>query len=144
MPIPIRDLDIDETGIACTLSFNRSPFHCVMPWTSIFALVGEDGRGMVWPDDVPPEVAQQTTPKTGRDGKRTPAARPVRAEAPRGKRPRAEEKMEKEDVRTKLAIVPEGQEAGAAPAETRAPEREESPPPRKPKRELPPYLRVVK
>lgn len=59
MPVPITDLHVDDDGVACTLSFNRTPHYCVIPWTSVFALVGENGRGMVWPDDVPPEVAAE-------------------------------------------------------------------------------------
>src|SRR5262245_5126732 len=59
MPVPIPDLSLDETGVSCTLSFNRSPFFCCVPWKAIYALVGEDGRGMVWPEDIPPEVAAQ-------------------------------------------------------------------------------------
>ncbi len=58
MAVPIRDLDFDDRGMSCTLSFNRTPFFCVVPWFSVFALVGEDGRGMVWPEDVPLELAQ--------------------------------------------------------------------------------------
>jgi len=57
MPVPIPDLRVDEEGMSCTLSFNRSPFFCVVPWSSVYAMVGDDGRGMVWPEDVPPEVA---------------------------------------------------------------------------------------
>src|SRR3954462_6400336 len=57
MPVPIPDLRLDEESMSCTLSFNRAPFYCVVPWTSVFAMVGEDGRGMVWPDDVPQELA---------------------------------------------------------------------------------------
>src|SRR5688572_13297359 len=60
MPVPILDLSLDGDGVSCTLSFNRSPQFCNVPWKAIYALVGEDGRGMVWPDDVPPEVAAQT------------------------------------------------------------------------------------
>jgi stringent starvation protein B len=60
MPVPIPDLSLDGDGVSCTLSFNRSPQFCNVPWKAIYALVGEDGRGMVWPDDVPPEVAAQT------------------------------------------------------------------------------------
>lgn len=59
MAIPIPDLKVDEGGISCTLSFNRSPFWCRIPWTAVYALVGEDGRGGVWPEDVPPEIQQQ-------------------------------------------------------------------------------------
>ena len=70
MPVPIPDLRLDEDGMSCTLSFSRSPFHCVIPWASVFAMVGEDGRGMVWPDDLPPEVARQAAAAA----KRTQAA----------------------------------------------------------------------
>src|SRR5262245_4814978 len=59
MAIPIPDLEVDDAGLSCTLSFNRSPHHCQIPWNAVFALVGDNGRGMVWPDDVPPEVAAE-------------------------------------------------------------------------------------
>jgi len=59
MPVPIRDLRIDDAGVFGTLSFNRAPFTCMVPWHAVFALVGDDGRGMVWPDSMPPEIAQE-------------------------------------------------------------------------------------
>lgn len=59
MPVPIRDLRVDETGVFGTLSFNRAPFTCMVPWHAVFALVGDDGRGMVWPDSMPSEIAQE-------------------------------------------------------------------------------------
>ena len=59
MPVPIPDLRLDDESVSCTLSFNRSPFYCHIPWEAVFALVGENRRGMVWPDDVPREVAVQ-------------------------------------------------------------------------------------
>src|SRR3984885_15676196 len=59
MPVPIPDLRLDEEGMSCTLSFSRQPFYCIVPWSSVFAMVGDDGRGMVWPDDVPPEISSQ-------------------------------------------------------------------------------------
>jgi stringent starvation protein B len=64
MPVPIPDLRLDDESMSCTLSFNRSPFYCVVPWTSVFAMVGEDGRGMVWPDDVPQELAVKVVEPT--------------------------------------------------------------------------------
>ena len=87
MAVRIPDLDIDEDAISCTLSFSRSPHFCYVPWTSIYALVGEDGRGMVWPEDVPAEVASQsnsTPPPRPRnslrpiagEGKGTPSEHP--------------------------------------------------------------------
>jgi hypothetical protein len=59
MAVQIPDLAVDEQGISGTLSFNRSPFFCSVPWEAVFGLVGDDGRGMVWPDDVPPEAAAE-------------------------------------------------------------------------------------
>ncbi len=56
MPVPIRDLEVDENGVSCTLSFSRTPFWCSLPWTAIFAIVSEpDRRGGIWPEDVPPD-----------------------------------------------------------------------------------------
>jgi len=52
----IPDLRVDDFGIRCTLTFRGKGFPCRMPWASIYALVAEDGRGLVWPEHVPPEV----------------------------------------------------------------------------------------
>ena len=64
LPVPIQDLRVDDDGIYGTLSFNRAPFRCVAPWKAVFALAGEDGRGMVWTDDVPPEIAAEIQRQT--------------------------------------------------------------------------------
>jgi stringent starvation protein B len=80
MAVKIPDLDIGEQAISCTLSFSRRPHFCYVPWHAVYALVGEDGRGMVWPEDIPPEVASQNpTP-----AKRTPALRSVPPPGPAG------------------------------------------------------------
>jgi stringent starvation protein B len=84
MPVPIPDLRLDEEGMSCTLSFNRTPFYCVVPWHGVYAMVGDDGRGMVWPDDVPPEVANQAQGREG-EGETVRRALPGRAPA-RGSR----------------------------------------------------------
>jgi hypothetical protein len=81
MPVPIPDLRLDDAGMTCTLSFNRSPFYCVIPWGSIFAMIGDDGRGMIWKDDVPPEVAKPSQARPDRPAT-APAeitGRPLRA-----------------------------------------------------------------
>jgi stringent starvation protein B len=65
MAVPIPDLDVGEEGIKCTLSFNRRPFFCSIPWKSVFGLVREGGPGLVWPDDVPVEVAAQAQKQSG-------------------------------------------------------------------------------
>jgi hypothetical protein len=97
MPVPIPDLDVSDHGLSCTLSFNRSPFHCRIPWPAVFALVGESGRGMVWPDDVPPEVAaqaqKQAKPQLAAVAAPAPAtveAKAEQASAPAAKKKRGE------------------------------------------------------
>jgi len=60
MAVNIPDLDVNDDGIGCTLSFNRVPQWCFVPWHAVYALVGDDGRGMIWPDDVPPELAAES------------------------------------------------------------------------------------
>jgi hypothetical protein len=178
LAVPIPDLRLDDEGMTCTLSFNRSPFYCVVPWSSVFAMVGDDGRGMVWPDDVPPAIAtnaqaRQAEPPAKRPppkrppvveaaveaAEEKPAAPAAKAKKPRAKKPRAAAAaVEPEpDLRPMLVAVP-----SPAPAEKRPPrieaaekkraplEKERRPAPSpgahapKPKRELPPYLRVVK
>lgn len=59
MAIPIPDLAVDDDGIHATLSFNRTPHVCSMPWEAIFALVGDDGRGQVFPESIPPEIRRE-------------------------------------------------------------------------------------
>jgi stringent starvation protein B len=177
MPIPIHDLHLDEEGVSCTLSFNRAPHLCAIPWSAVYALVGEDGRGMVWPDDVPAEVASkmQAGPKpklaaVGPD-KAEPAPAPAAghiAVATTEPRPAAKEKPGKEPAKVKpveeAAARPQvvkrkrskrKAEAIAEPTPLKPavePVLEAAPQPAaqaegqgaKPKRELPPYLRVIK
>lgn len=66
MPVPIPDLRVDEEGVYGTLSFNRSPFTCRVDWDAIFALAGDDGRGMVWPESMPEEISQEIEREAGR------------------------------------------------------------------------------
>jgi hypothetical protein len=147
MPVPIPDLNVDETGVSCTLSFNRSPQFCRVPWNAIYALVGEDGRGMVWPDDVPPEVASE---------KRSPSdARPkqkghLRAIDPNRASTGSGSKRSKKSRSPKVSAEPEEKvpaEASETPSavpnpidEAPSSERDGEPS----KRKLPPYLRIVK
>src|SRR3954469_4163144 len=96
MPKPIPDLSVDDDGISCTLSFSNAPHFCQLPWASVYALIGASGRGMVWPDDVPKEVAGQyvvTTPKE--EPKPRAALRAVEAE------PSPDEQAAKADAKKK-------------------------------------------
>ena len=67
MPVPIPDLQVDAEGIYGTLSFKRSPFTCNVQWDAVFALAGDDGRGMVWPDSMPQEISQEIEREAGRE-----------------------------------------------------------------------------
>ena len=115
MPVPIPDLRVDEEGVYGTLSFNRSPFTCRVDWDAVFALAGDDGRGMVWPDSMPEEISQEIEREAGR-------------EAP----------PDLPEERPSLRVLPTleseaGTEKDTVPAKAR----------RKPS-ERPPYLKVVK
>ncbi len=51
---PITDMCIDDDGVTVTLTFQGQPYHCTLPWQSVYAIVSaHDQRRMVWPDDVP-------------------------------------------------------------------------------------------
>jgi stringent starvation protein B len=180
MPKPIPDLNVDDQGISCTLSFSNSPHYCYLPWGSVYALIGASGRGMVWPDDVPKEVAGQyvvTAPKE--EPKPRPALKAVepepspdeqaaKADAKKKKRAR-KAKAAKETEKAARATRTPKPKVEAAPEKASARERPARPAPAlapavaatpgtparrapggtstagaKKKRELPPYLRVVK
>ncbi|MDB4976398.1 MAG: Stringent starvation protein [Myxococcaceae bacterium] len=73
MPVPIPDLRVDEEGIFGTLSFKGVPFSCFVPWGAVFALVGEDAKGMVWSREMPEEIANALVRESKRDAA-TPSA----------------------------------------------------------------------
>jgi stringent starvation protein B len=57
----IADLVVDDDGISGTLTFAGQPFHCVLPWTAVYAAMVEgEQRGTVWPEDVPEDVLSGT------------------------------------------------------------------------------------
>jgi stringent starvation protein B len=200
MPVPIPDLHLDDESMSCTLSFNRARFYCVVPWASVFAIVGEEGRGMVWPEDVPQELAVRPAdepPPPAKGLRQVPQpSQPDRARA-RGRSKLAEDppkrasaelvgpasrakrtKKKKDDGRPGLAAVPdampaptvladhvsakeaakeaareaaaaqEGEPGAAGAGGGRRGVGKPAPAPAggagRPKRELPPYLRVVK
>jgi len=178
MPKPIPDLNVDDDGISCTLSFSNAPHFCQLPWSSVYALIGASGRGMVWPDDVPKEVAGQyvvTTPKEepkpraalrAVSSEASPDEQAAKADAKKKKRAR-KAKEAKETEKAARATRPKKKPAVAvapvpAPEKSRTPRTAAVPAPAvaaaparrasggsgsagsKKKRELPPYLRVVK
>ena len=132
LPIPIPDLRVDDDGVYGTLSFNRAPFTVVVPWDAVFALWGDDGMGMVWAEDMPPEIAAEVEQAVKRgeepeEPERLPARRDKKAamkrDAPAPHRLRAIEGGASESSARHT-------ESGEAAAEG--------------ERRLPPYLRVIK
>lgn len=79
MPIPIDDLTVDSYGVTGTLSFSRTPFRCMIPWAAVFALVGDEGRGMVYDKDIPAEVAAEVEAETRNAKKRQAIKVPLTA-----------------------------------------------------------------
>lgn len=162
MPIPIPDLRVDDEGVYGTLSFQRSPYTCVVPWEAIFALVGEDGRGMVWPDSMPPEITAEIEREVGRrrsDGKkpkppggtrrksrRDEDTRPVAQQPALAAVPEPADEPDETARVTPLRVVADrgaGASRKKAPAAVSTDRDKEKKRGKKP-RELPPYLRVIK
>lgn len=57
LPIPIPDLQVDDFGVTATLSFARSPHQTVVPWSAVYVVASDDGRGVLYHEDVPPDVS---------------------------------------------------------------------------------------
>ncbi|HEX2677665.1 MAG TPA: hypothetical protein VHM19_13525 [Polyangiales bacterium] len=141
MVIPIPDLRVDEQGVFGTLSFSRNPFACNVPWDAVFALVGDDGRGLVWPESMPPEIAAEVEREAQRARRATedrlrstePAREMVLHAAPQ---PSAA--VRHSDDLSVASLVNTHRAEAPALKQQRPVQRS-----RKPK-SLPPYLRVVK
>jgi stringent starvation protein B len=65
LPIPIPDLEVDEYGVRATLSFQRMPHLTVVPWSAVYVVVCNDGRGILFAEDVPEDVTIISTRSTG-------------------------------------------------------------------------------
>ena len=144
MAVRIPDLDVGEDAVSCTLSFSRSPFFCYIPWNSVFALVAEDGKAGIWPNDIPPEVAAQQAERAQKEQARE-RIRPVAEAAPAGAAGASLKASPAKSSSKKRGGKPQKEAPAqeARPAEAAA-KPVEAPPGRESKRPLPPYLRVVK
>lgn len=163
MRIPIPDLDVGEEGIGATLSFDRAPTWTFVPWSAVFAIISQDQRGMLWEADLPREIENEHKKATSPgEGKKTaqPPSQPAGAKAKKsggGKRPalRAVDgggEGSKPSSAPAPSLVEEAPTAVEPPREPPSPSESRDsdeiiePPQReaKKKREIPPYLRVVK
>lgn len=159
--VPIPDLTVDERGIRCTLSFQRSPFFCDLPWGAIYAMVAEDGQVTLWPNELPPELvpksaAVRPTRPTARGSRgRSAEVGPEAAPEPEPA-PALADDAQTDGARPRIAAVPSVKAPRLAPvtqlkppspqsAPADEPPRDEPPPAeRKGARERPAWLRVVK
>jgi stringent starvation protein B len=57
LPIPIPDLEVDDYGVRATLSFSRTPHLTVVPWSAVYVVACDDGRGVLYHEDVPEDVS---------------------------------------------------------------------------------------
>jgi stringent starvation protein B len=57
LPIPIPDLEVDAYGVRATLSFARVPQLTVIPWSAVYVVACDDGRGVLYQEDVPEDVS---------------------------------------------------------------------------------------
>jgi stringent starvation protein B len=57
LPIRIPDLHVDEYGVTATLSFARSLHQTVVPWSAVYVVASEDGRGVLYHEDIPQDVS---------------------------------------------------------------------------------------
>jgi hypothetical protein len=57
LPIPIPDLEVDEHGVRATLSFSKQPHRTVVPWTAVYVVTCDDGRCVLYQEDVPEDVS---------------------------------------------------------------------------------------
>lgn len=60
LPVPLDDMQVDRNGIAVTLSFERRPHHCVIPWDAVWYLVpAGDREGVLFGRSLPDSIRQQ-------------------------------------------------------------------------------------
>jgi len=57
LPIPIPDLEVDDYGVRATLSFSKTPHLTVVPWSAVYVVACDDGRGVLYDEDVPEDVS---------------------------------------------------------------------------------------
>jgi stringent starvation protein B len=65
LPIPIPDLEIDDYGVRATLSFAKTPHRTVVPWAAVYVVACDDGRGVLYHEDVPEDVSIVAARSTG-------------------------------------------------------------------------------
>lgn len=146
MPVPIPDLRVDRRGFSGTLAFDDVSHLCVVSWEAIYAIIGEDGKGLVWPESMPEELTREVRKEQLAGRGSEPARGASRDREPNMQKPEWRSAATKQPV---FHCVKSETKQDQPPDRTRRPrtrqlEDGKARPPRKASRELPPYLRVVK
>ncbi|WP_224245411.1 ClpXP protease specificity-enhancing factor SspB [Hyalangium gracile] len=81
------DLSVSDWGVRSTLSFSGTRFTVAVPWSALFAIASHVTKELFWmyPDDMPPELLQQTMVTSKVPPQEVPGAVPPPSEP----RPRA-------------------------------------------------------
>jgi stringent starvation protein B len=74
----IDDFAYDDDGVRASLTFNKVPFFCEIPWSAVYQMTSTvNADRMMWPDSLPAELADlvppQVRPSTPRASVATPA-----------------------------------------------------------------------
>jgi stringent starvation protein B len=125
----LADFAFDGDEVIASLSFQGAPYRCVVPWRAVFAVTDPRREGVVWPDDVPPDLRQEAQFEEAQPD----TARPQRAATPREARRQADEQRGTATVGTTphlrgedevapsgrgLRVVTGGRDAGSEPPPT--------------------------
>jgi stringent starvation protein B len=78
----IDDFAFDDDGVRASLTFNKVPFFCEIPWSAVFQMTSTvNADRMMWPDSLPAELADlvppQVRPSSPRPAAPTPAVTPA-------------------------------------------------------------------
>jgi stringent starvation protein B len=104
MPIPIPDLEATAAGVSATLSFSRVPHRTYVPWSAVYVIACSNAFGVLYREDVPPELyclaggevglLPQRVPRLGDCAKDLPADEPWLRSVP----PAADEEIESDGM----------------------------------------------
>ena len=79
----IPDLNVDDNGITCTLSFNRRGIWCHIPWAALWAITPSIGPSKLWPESMPPEAINPDALRAAEKAKAVKAHAQAKATSPK-------------------------------------------------------------
>ena len=79
----IDDFAYDDDGVRASLTFNKVPFFCEIPWGAVYQMTSTvNADRMMWPDSLPAELADLVPPQVRPSTPRAPAPSPIATVAP--------------------------------------------------------------